>query len=91
MSRTTRNIPSRYGPLLPNRRTKRPPIEFIQEVPDGKRDFTVELIRDNRCTGLRSHRADRQKARVMLKHDVDDDVPAGKMRRYSLQYRGYIL
>lgn len=90
MSRTTRNIPSQgRKPLMPHRRYKAP-IGFIQKAPDGKRCFTVEIMRDNRCTGLRSHRTDRRQARIMLRTDPDDNVPAGKMRRYSLQYGSYI-
>ena len=90
MSRTFRNIPTNTQKPLPTQRERRQPTpSFIQKTPDGKRNITAELIRDNRATGLRSHREDRRAARVVLRTEDEDVLPTGKMRKYSLKYGNY--
>ena len=89
MSRTRRRIPSDRAPrrtTTPGARAKTP---YLQTMPDGKRTFALEIRRDNHVTGLRSHRSDRRQARTVLRQDQDDNLPAGKMRRYSLKYGTY--
>ena len=90
MSRTFRKIPTNAGKsLVPQRERRQSTPSFIQKAPDGKRDITVKLMRDNRATGLRSHREDRREARIVLRTDEEDVLPTGKMRRYSLRYGAY--
>ena len=90
MSRTFRKIPTNtQQPLVPQGERRQPTPSFIQQTPDGKRNITVELIRDNRATGLRSHREDRREARIVLRTEDEHVLPTGKMRRYSLKYGNY--
>ena len=90
MSRTFRRIPTHTNqPLMPRKNDLTPASSFIQTTPDGKRDMTVEIMRDNRASGLRSHRADRRQAKTILRTCTQDILPVGKMRRYSLQYGDY--
>ena len=90
MSRTFRKIPGRRPIRV---RGRRPGgcrnTRFIQKVPDGIRNMTVELKRDDRVTGLRDHKLHRARARQKLR-TTDDDVRAGKLRRYGDTYGEYL-
>ena len=90
MSRTFRNIPGhcplRVGGRWPGGCHKTP---FIQKVPDGIRNMTVDLKRDDRVTGLRDHKLHRARARRELR-TTDDDLRAGKLRRYGDTYGEYL-
>ena len=57
---------------------------------DGKHDFKTIIDRDNRATGLRTHRQDRHRAKVSLKFG-EDTALSGKHRRYSTRYGQYEL
>ena len=57
---------------------------------DGKHDWPTLIARDNRATGLRDHKRDRQQAKVSLRSGEDTAV-AGKHRRYTTRYGTYLL
>lgn len=91
MSRTFRRIPERWPPFIhyllqPVKCDKKP---FIQKVHDGKRNITVEIMRDNRVTGLRDHRLHRARAKQELCTTDGDGLQSGKMRRYGDTYGRY--
>ena len=91
MSRTFRKIPGRRPIRV---RGRRPGgncnTRFIQKVPDGIRDMTVELQRDDRVTGLRDHKIHRARARQELRITDGDGLRAGKQRRYGDTYGAYL-
>ena len=57
---------------------------------DGQQDFRTTVARDNRATGLRDHRGERQAARTSLRMG-EDTALSGKHRRYSRRYGTYLL
>ena len=57
---------------------------------DGNQDFRTMVARDNRATGLRDHRTERQATRTSL-HMGEDTALSGKHRRYSRRYGAYLL
>jgi hypothetical protein len=64
MSRTIREIPEHRPIRVRVRRAGgRRVTPFIQRIPDGKRDITVEVRRDDRVTGVREHKVHRALAR----------------------------
>ena len=92
MSRTFRKIPA-HRPIRVrgNRTGGRGQASFVQRMPDGKRDFAVEVRRDDRATGLRDHRVHRALAKQKLRATDGDGLRAGKMRRYGDTYGDYRL
>ena len=58
---------------------------------DGKQDWPTRISRDNRATGLRTHKTDRKAAKDSMKADNGDSLPSGKRRRYSDRYGYYLL
>ena len=50
---------------------------------DGKRDWPTCVARDDRSTGLRDHKYDRQTAKVSLKSDDGDALLSGRRQRYG--------
>ena len=58
---------------------------------DGKQDWGTRVARDDRATGLRTHKRDRRIARASLKSRSEDSLPSGKRRRYSDRYGSYEL
>ena len=59
--------------------------------PDGKQDLRTSVARDNRATGLRTHKTDRKAAKDLMKSGNGDSLPGGKRRRYSERYGSYML
>ena len=58
---------------------------------DGKQDWPTRIARDNRATGLRTHKRDRRVAKSSLKSGIGNRLPGGKRRRYSDRYGSYML
>ena len=58
---------------------------------DGRLDWRTRFVRDDRATGLRDHRRDRQTAKAALKSGDGDTFPNGKRCRYSVRYGEYEL
>ncbi len=90
MSRTFRKIPERFPMSLHCMElAKTDKIPFVQKMHDGKRSMTVEIMRDNRVTGLRDHQIHRARARQELRTTDGDGLQSGKMRRYGDIYGKY--
>ena len=51
----------------------------------------TSVARDNRATGLRTHKTDRKAAKDLMKSGNGDSLPGGKRRRYSERYASYML
>ena len=82
MSRTLR--------MVPKHELYRGPIVLCPMSDSARRkEFTVEILRDSRVTGLRDHKIYRRLARQQLKLDDEDTVRSGKMRRYGTFYGRY--
>ena len=58
---------------------------------DGKQDFQTLVARDDRATGLRTHKRERRLARASLKSGDGESLRCGKSRRYSDRYGDYLL
>ena len=81
MSDTYRNLP------IDNPITK----ITIKRVPERmrKQSWAVEIMRDNRVTGLRDHKIHRAQVRRKLRLGLGEEVRIGKIKKYGTFYGSY--
>ena len=53
---------------------------------DGEQDWPTVIARDNRATGLRTHKRDQRVAKASPKSVDADSLPCGKHHRYTERY-----